>query len=315
MIPVSGGKDSTWQVLQCLELGLKPLAVTWRPPGRTAIGQRNLDNLVSLGVDHIDWSINPATEARFMLKAFERTGSTAVPMHLALFAIPLRVAVRFRIPLVVWGENSAFEYGAADDAHTGFQLDGAWLRTYGVTQGTVAADWVGDGLTARDLASYACPTDAEMDAAGVRAVFLGWYLPWDPAETARVAAVHGFRADANGPRTGLWNFADIDDDFIALHHWMKWYKFGFTRMFDNLSIDIRNGRITRADALRTLAAAGEQRPDAEIRKFCEFAGIGVDRFMAIAETFRNPSIWHRDANGHWRIRDFLVSDWRWDDAA
>ena len=55
LIPVSGGKDSTWQVVTCLELGLKPLAVTWRTPARTAIGQRNLDNLVALGVDHIDY--------------------------------------------------------------------------------------------------------------------------------------------------------------------------------------------------------------------------------------------------------------------
>ena len=55
-----------------------------------------------------------------MLKAFERYGSTAIPMHLALFSIPLKIAVRFDIPLVVWGENSAFEYGSEDDAMTEF---------------------------------------------------------------------------------------------------------------------------------------------------------------------------------------------------
>ena len=30
---------------------------------------------------------------------------------------------------------------------------------------------------------------------------------------------------------------------------MKWYKFGFTRLFDNLSLEIRNGRMTRDEAL------------------------------------------------------------------
>ena len=64
LIPVSGGKDSTWQTVKCLEHGLKPLAVTWRTPGRTAIGQRNLDNLIGLGVDHIDYSINPQGRAQ-----------------------------------------------------------------------------------------------------------------------------------------------------------------------------------------------------------------------------------------------------------
>src|SRR3989344_9195869 len=70
VIPVSGGKDSTWQTVMCLEHGLRPLAVTWRTPARTKLGQKNLDNLISLGVDHIDWSVNPTIERTFMLETF-----------------------------------------------------------------------------------------------------------------------------------------------------------------------------------------------------------------------------------------------------
>ena len=40
IIPVSGGKDSTWQVIKALEYGLKPLCVTWRTPARNALGQK-----------------------------------------------------------------------------------------------------------------------------------------------------------------------------------------------------------------------------------------------------------------------------------
>ena len=78
LIPVSGGKDSTWQVVECLKLVHKPLAVTWKTPERTIIGQRNLVNLVNLGVDHIDYQINPKVEAKFMLKTF-KNGTTAIP--------------------------------------------------------------------------------------------------------------------------------------------------------------------------------------------------------------------------------------------
>ena len=48
IIPVSGGKDSTWQVVKCLDYGLKPLAVTWKTPARTEPGRRNLENLIRL---------------------------------------------------------------------------------------------------------------------------------------------------------------------------------------------------------------------------------------------------------------------------
>lgn len=309
VIPVSGGKDSTWQVVKCLELGLRPLCVTWRPPGRTAIGQRNLDNLVRLGVDHIDWSVSPTVEKKFTLRAFEKFGSTAIPMHMAIFNIPVTVAVAHRIPLVVWGENSAFEYGGEEEQRTGFRLDRAWFLRHGVTHGTTARDWVASDLTEKELAPYFGPTDAELEEAGVNAVFLGHYFRFDPQESARVAAEHGFER-GHGARTGVWDFADIDDDFISLHHWLKWYKFGFTRSYDNLSVDIRNGRITRDQAIATLRKRGDETPHADIEAFCAWVGITKARFFEIAEKFRNKDIWEQKGQ-RWEIRDFLIPDWPW----
>lgn len=311
VIPVSGGKDSTWQVVQCLEHGLTPLAVTWKTPGRTAIGQRNLDNLVSLGVDHIDYQVNPKVEARFMLKAFERFGSTAIPMHLALFNIPLAIVVRFHIPLVVWGENSAFEYGSPDEAATGFRLDGTWLQRHGVTHGTTAADWVGKDLSEKQLSAYHGPDPDALEAEGVNAVFLGYYLPWDPETSRTVALAAGFAYRQGEARTGYYDYADIDDDFISLHHWMKWYKFGFTRLFDNLSLEIRNGRLSREQALKIIRERGDDTPHGDMEKFCRFSGIEKAAFMKTAERFRNPGIWQRGADGVWHIPSFLIPDWRW----
>ena len=311
LIPVSGGKDSTWQVVKCLEYGLTPLAVTWKTPARTAIGQRNLDNLIALGVDHIDYRINPKVESCFMLKAFERYGSTAIPMHMALFNIPLTIAAKLHIPLVVWGENSAFEYGTADQTLTGFRLDGAWLKNYGVTHGTTAADWLAEGFSRRELAAYFGPDTAELESDELRAVFLGYYFSWDPATSLSAAAAHGFRFETGAARTGYYDYADIDDDFISLHHWMKWYKFGFTRLFDNLSLEIRNNRISREHALEIIREKGDQTPHADIEKFCAFAGISRERFFAIAETFRNRDFWQQRSDGVWYIPGFPVADWRW----
>jgi N-acetyl sugar amidotransferase len=309
LIPVSGGKDSTWQVVTCLEHGLKPLCVSWRPPGRTALGEANLRNLVSLGVDHIDYTINPEVERRFLLKATERFGAPAIPMHMAIFNIPPTIAVRLGIPLVIWGENSAFEYGGPDEQSRGVALDEAWFRRFGVTNGTVADDWIGADLTCDDLVPYRGPNAAELAAAGTRAVFLGHYFPWDPETSLAVATAHGFRR-APAPRTGLYDYADIDDDFISVHHWFKWYKFGFTRLFDNLSIEVRNCRLTRDEAVRAIRERGDDTPSRDIDALCAFVGISRCRFFEIAETFRNPLIWCRE-KGQWSIPDFLIPDWNW----
>ena len=310
VIPVSGGKDSTWQVVTCLEHDLHPLAVTWRPPGRTGIGRRNLDNLISLGVDHIDYSINPHVEKRFMALALERIGQPAAPMHMALFSIPLTIAVRFGIPLVVWGENSAFEYGGRQALRDEHELTDEWIEHYGVTGGTAAEDWVGSQLSRQDLTPYRGPDAAGLRAAGVRPIFLGSYFLWDPRLTCEVASAHGFARDERGPRTGLWDFADIDDEFISVHHHLKWYKFGLTRLMDNLAFEIRHGRLSRDEAIEILRRKGNPPPHDDIAAYCGYLDLPVDRFYEIVERFRNRDIWTR-RDGVWIIEDFLVPGWEW----
>jgi N-acetyl sugar amidotransferase len=311
VIPVSGGKDSTWQVLKALECSLKPLCVTWRTPVRTELGEANLRNLISLGVNHFDITIDPKVERRFTLKAFERQGSPVIPMHMALHAIPLQLAVQFKIPLILWGENSAYEYGGDDEELKGVHLTQSWLKKYGVTNGTTAEDWIAEDLTAQDLAPYFWPSDKAQASAGVTAVFLGHYFCWDPNETFKFSAAHGFKA-ASKPKTGYYNFADIDDGFlITIHHWMKWYKFGFTRLWDNLSLEIRAGRITRKEAIELVRKVGEELPREEIEEFCNYVGISESRFFEIAETFRNKDVWIDSGRGRWSIPGFLIDNWDW----
>ncbi len=310
VIPVSGGKDSTWQVVTCLEHGLHPLAVTWKAPARTEIGRYNLANLISLGVDHIDFQINPTVEKKFLYQALARYGSTAIPMHMAMFNVPLTIAVRFDIPVVIWGENSADEYAGIGDENRGYRLDSRWLKRFGVTHGTTAEDWVSDNLTEKDLTPYFGPTEDELQRKGVQAVFLGYYFKWDPATSLEVAGRHGFKVRKEGPKTGYYDYADIDDDFISIHHYLKWYKFGFTRSFDNLSLEIRNGRIAREEAIRILEQRGDETPYDDIAKFCNFVGITQEHFFEVIERFRNPDVWV-NRNGKWIIEDFLCPDWKW----
>jgi hypothetical protein len=245
-----------------------------------------------------------------MVQALIKYGSTAIPMHLALFNIPLKIAVKFDIPLVVWGENSAFEYGGTEDERKGFRLDSLWLKKYGVTHGTTAQDWVSPSLTAKELTPYFGPDDEEMENKGVLAVFLGYYFPWDVETSLAVAQAHGFQVRPAGPKTGYYNYADIDDDFISIHHYLKWYKFGFTRLFDNLSLEIRNGRLTRDEAIQIVRDFGDQTPYEDIAKFCNFVGISEAQFWTTIEKFRNLDIWVK-VNGRWQIKDFIIPDWNW----
>lgn len=308
LLPVSGGKDSFWQTKTCLDFGLHPLAFTWRPPCRTKVGECNLATLRELGVDHIDFSVNPRVERIITRRSFEETGADSA-MHLAVFTSVIRYAYQLDIPLVVWSENSATTYAGVGNPLQGSELTIQWVKTLGSTHGRMAEDWEGQGVTTTDLAAYWCPTQDQLEEKGVRQVFLGYYLDWDVERNYQVAQVHGFRQGA--PIVGHYSFADLDDPFVAAHHVLKMWKFGFNRTMDNLSQEIRRGRMSREEAVSFIKVRGFDARMACIEEMCHYVGKDILWFYHVAEKFRNLDIWEKDAQGQWYIPGFLVEDYDW----
>ena len=300
IVPVSGGKDSHWQVHTVLKYGLKPLALTYKFHCRTELGSENLQNLISLGVDHIDFTVNPKVEKKFMLKALKKNGTPSLIQHMAVWGIVLKMAVKLGIPLVVWGENSALEYGGNKKERENFSLDHEWIKTYGVTNATLAQDWVDENITSDELHPYTLPSAEELRGAKIQSIFLGWYLPWDPLMSAKIARSLGLKW-ADKPILGYYPFSDLDSDFIVIHHFFKWYKFGMTRLWDNLAIEIRNKRMTRDEALKYIEDNPELLPLKQIKSLCAFLEITEERFWEIVESHRNLDIWKKDDAGQWYL--------------
>lgn len=301
VVPVSGGKDSTYQVYMMKRVfGMRPLAVTYRYADRTPLGQKNLDALRGLGVDHLEFAPAPEAERRFVKKALLAAGDPCIPDHLGIFAVTLRTAVNFRVPLIVWGENPQMEYGgSAADRDNPF-LGREWLRRHGTLQGKTAEDWADSELSAGDLALYRLPTEEELDAAKLSSIFLGYYLRWDPVENYRIASSVGFQKSPDGPKMGIYDFADLDSTNMIVHHYIKWLKFGMTRLHDNISVEIRNGRMTKEEGLRLLEK-GERVPAEEVAILCRYLGMTEASFWEALEKFRDGKIWKKDSQGRWHI--------------
>lgn len=310
VIPVSGGKDSFWQVVTCLEHGLRPLCVTYVYPGRSALGEQNLGALIALGVDHEELRLDSAIERVFIDKAFRATGISGLVSHMAIYSYPIQVAARRNIPLVVYGENSAFEYGTEDDSLAGSSVNRRWLERFGVTNGTTVEDWYDPTLTRDALAALVLPADAELAAKRIQVVFLGHYFQWDPEHSREIALEHGFEARREGARVGHYDFVNIDDDMIGVHHHPKWHKFGITRTWDTLSMEIRAGRLRREEAIGLLRQRGDETPWDDISRFSQYLGIDRAEYFAIVERFRNPAVWTR-RDGRWVIDGFLIPDYPW----
>jgi N-acetyl sugar amidotransferase len=302
IVPVSGGKDSTYQVVRMLQLGLNPLCVTSTTCDLSSLGRNNIDNLKSLGVDLVEISPNPVIRAKLNRIGLTQVGDISWPEHVGIFTIPVRAAVQFNVPLIVWGENSQNEYGGPASAADNSVLTRRWLEEFGGLLGLRVADLIGyDGLEAKQLINYTYPSDEDLTRVGVTGLFLGYYLPWDGLSNALIAQANGFCTYHKTVEGSMVNYENLDNHQTGIHDYFKFLKFGFGRATDLACLHIRRGRLSRQDGLDVVRRLDGKfpweylgKPLGEILKPLE---ISIKDFVSICDKFTNKKIFMRDEKG------------------
>jgi len=303
VIGVSGGKDSTFQVLTMLNLGLNPLCVCFEPTIPTKVGRKKLKNLNNLGVDIIHIKRDPIVYKKLAKEAFKRTGDNEWQNHLGIFTCVPRIAVNFGIPLIIWGESPQIEYGGPATSKDNNILDKNWLDRFGGLLGTSIEDMIGvDGLDEKDLYFYTYPSDEELKRVNVTGLFLGYYFKWDYKENLRISQENGFRCSDRPVETTYENFENLDCYSNHLHDYLKYCKYGFGRATDNACIDIRLGYISRDEGVRLVHKYDGKPPKKAIKKYLEYSGFSSDEFWQIVDSFTNKDIFKCDENGKF-LRD------------
>ncbi len=302
VVPVSGGKDSTYQVIKVLEFGMTPLCVTSTTCDMSEIGRRNVDNIKKLGVDHIQLSPNPIVRARLNRIGLEEVGDISWPEHVGIFTIPVRAAINYGIPLIIWGENSQNEYGGPEAARNNSILDRSWLEEFGGLLGLRLSDLHDAyGLNERDLIPYRYPTTEELLRAEVTGLFLGHYLQWDGVANYLISQTHGFEPYHKTVEGSIVNYENLDNYQTGIHDYFKFLKFGFSRATDIACLQIRRGRLSRDEALVIVKNHDGKfpweylgKPLTEILRPLDMA---LEQFIDVCDKFTNRALFNTGANG------------------
>jgi N-acetyl sugar amidotransferase len=305
LIPVSGGKDSTYQAWFMKEkCGMNPLCVCFETTAVTEIGQRNLDNLSDMGLDVIHFKKNHPAYRKMVIEGFRRVGDEMWPNHLGIFTIPVMVAVKFGIKLIVWGENPQMEYGGPFETIHNRYLNRKWLEEFGGLLGNRIEDMVGvEGLTREELTPYFYPPDEEIEKVGVVGVFLGHYFFWDARRQLEIVRERGFAVKEDGPVEGTYtNYENLDEKLVGLHDYLKFVKYGFGRATDHACLDIRNKRITREEGLKLVEQYDGKYPHYAVTEFEKYSGLSRQEIDKVIDSFTNPLLFRTDESGNF-LRD------------
>jgi N-acetyl sugar amidotransferase len=302
IVPVSGGKDSTYQVVRILQLGLNPLCVTSTTCDLSPLGRANIENLKRLGVDHIEVSPNPLVRAKLNRLGLTQVGDISWAEHLGIFTIPVRASVQFNVPLIIWGENSQNEYGGPAAAAENNVLDRRWLEEFGGLLGMRVSDLIGqEGIEAKHLINYTYPSDEELQRVGVTGLFLGHYLPWDGLSNTLIAQANGFHTYHKVVEGSMVNYENLDNHQTGIHDYFKFLKFGFGRATDLACLHIRRGRLTRQDGLEAVKRLDGLFPweylGKTLKDILRPLDLTEDEFISICDKFTNKKIFKCNVSG------------------
>lgn len=316
VVGVSGGKDSTWQALYVRhQLRLNPLLVQFASSDGTEVGRQNIENLVELGFSLITVQPNPQVAQALSRKSFHEFGNIVKYSEFALFSIPFRTAMNHGIPLVFFGENPSLEAG--DRNLKGAGWDATTIKDNNTLGGANLEIWLDDTITERDLIQYRFPSDEEFDAWGGRGVFMGYYLNWSGYQNAVFAIRHGLDClDADYRDIGIHyahNSLDSANGGIV-NAMLKHVKLGFGNTTEFACYDIRDGRITRAEAIRLVKELDGRCHSRFVGDYCDWIGITEAAFWRVTDSYRGP-MWRHDKSGNWRLEEPIWEQEPYADAA
>jgi N-acetyl sugar amidotransferase len=309
LIPVSGGKDSHYQTyVMKEEFGMNPLLIAFRPREWTELGRKNLENLKNkLNVDCIEFTPKRELYKQIQKIGLHDFGDASWPEHIGIFTVPIQIAVKFNIPLVIWGENNQAEYGGPlEDQNKPFQ-DIDWHKKYGEsiyvknqTSGYRGIKhMINYGIDMKELLPYVYPTDQEVLNVGVTGLYIGHFIKWDARkQLQKMIDDYGFIVH-DGEMEGTYtNFENLDNKGQGLHDYMKWIKFGYGRTTDHASIDIRHNRLERNEGLELVKKHEGKIPEKYLDEYLDDFEITRDDFFKIIDKHANFDLFKKDDNGN-----------------
>ena len=300
IVPFSGCKDSTFTLLTLMQdYDLKPLVVSFdhgfmRP---TVLNNRER-TFKMLGVDHLNFRPNWKIVQLLMRESLRRKGDFCWHCHTGIFAYPIRIAVKFNVPLVIWGEPSS-EYTAYYSYEQNEEVDERRFNRY-INLGINAEDMIGmiggDHISHRDLLPFTYPDTRELRKLGFRSICLGSYIPWDvKTQVQRIKTSLNWEEESVEGVPEGYGYEKIECSMQGVRDYLKFIKRGYGRTAHLASIDIRNKRIDREEGLGLERTYDGKRP-ASLDVFLDHVGIDEQNFNDIAEGLSVTPYKHNSTN-------------------
>ena len=306
IVPVYGGGDSyfTVHVVKNI-LGMNPLLVHYNSEFNTKLGIRNLANLATVfDCDMITSTLAPSLLKRITRATMRKYGNMYWQVLAGKYTFPVQVAVKYRIPLIFWGVHSWSDQTGMFQHINEVEMTERCRKEHGLF-GVAAEDIVGlENLTRSDMQNFIYPYDNEIEAIGVRGIYLSNYIRWDSKKQhEKMIDLYGY--ETNYQQRTFNTYEDVHCFHSAgIHDYLKYIKLGYGKITDHATREIRLKRMTREEGINLVKNLKQKEPE-DIDIFLKWVEFTNEEFKSYYWNKRDTSIWKKNKNEEWIIRDSI----------
>ena len=308
IVPVSGGKDGSYIAYRLKnDFGMTPLTVTARPPLTLALGEKNLENFVRSGFDHVHVTPNEDAMRALNKVGFIEKGFPYYGWLISIFSVVIRTAIAFNIPLIFYAEDGEVEYGGSHENKDNPVFNIEFMKRAYFEAGydkVLQASM----LSKQQKYWFELPEQSEIDQSEIFLTHWSYFENWDPYRNYMVAKEFCGLDEAEENNSGTFtNFSQNDQALYALHTYMMYLKFGFGRATQDAGIEIRRGAMTREQGVNLVKLYDGEYPESFIPLYLDYFQVTQEEFDDVLEKWVNKNLFKKE-RGRWKPQ-FSI-DWQ-----
>jgi N-acetyl sugar amidotransferase len=310
IIPVSGARDSYFIVHTIKNVyGMNPLLVTYNKQYNTDTGVRNLANLrCQFDCDIMTLTVNPETVKKITRATIRKMGSIYWHCIAGQTVYPVQVAVKFKIPLIIWGAHQGIDQVGMFSHQDEVEMTRKYRKEHDL-MGFEAEDLISefDNISEQDIVQYKYPDDKEIERIGVRGIYLNNYIRWD-SKTQHEEMIKLYNYETALQTRTFDTYNDVDCfNYSDVHDYIKFIKHGYGKVFDHVSREIRLRHMTLEQGIDLINHYKLIKPQ-NLELFLNWIGITENSFNYLMDQHRNKKLWHRNENWDWELNYDLNQD-------
>lgn len=305
LVPGSGGKDSIFvSHLLKNKYGMRPLTVTWAPNIYTDIGIKNYLLWSKIGHDCLLIKPNEKIHSEVTRNAFLNLVNPFQPFIVGQKNYAPKIALKYGIKLIMYGENTHTEGQEGSKMNISHYSKSDKEQIF--IGGKSIENYIEEGFNKNDFYYYIPEDKSVYEENQIEIHHMSYFHRWSPQDNYYYVMRNSeFQPNTTRSEGTYTKYSSLDDKIDGQHYYTMLIKFGQGRCMNDANRDIRDGYLSRDEAISLMKKYDQEFPKKNFDTFLNYINIDEDQYFEKIDSVRPKHLWEKLSKKEWKLKSAI----------